>query len=78
MLVFGGMFLKLMYEMVVCHHCGKKVPLGKFCTNCGAKFIVSNSKQNLSVDVCLNCGSLTPDRVYCSACGFHKNYERLF
>ena len=48
-------------NMVVCPNCGKTVPKGKFCFECGYKF---------SANTCPKCGAALPEGAkFCLECG---------
>lgn len=50
-------------NMIFCPSCGKKIPRGKFCMECGYKFEIPD-------DVCKNCGKkLLPGAKFCMECG---------
>lgn len=50
-------------NMIFCPSCGKKIPKGKFCMECGYKFEFPD-------DVCKNCGKkLLPGAKFCMECG---------
>ena len=70
--------MKLAYDMVTCQNCGNKVAAGKYCSNCGTRFMSSSEKTDVEVNICVNCGALTPNEKYCSFCGFHNEREIFF
>ncbi len=50
-------------NMIFCPSCGKKIPKGKFCMECGYKFEFPD-------DICKNCGKkLLPGAKFCMECG---------